>query len=336
MSWLTLILTALAVIAFFAVSDSGMRYVTPMMGGAVMEGSSGSMPPSSAGIPTRDGGVSNPADYDRQGSGYYPYPYPTPEVPATDTREFLKVYYSAYMQTRDVPTLTRRVETTVRGYNGRIDQQSSSSKYGSVSFAIPQVKYDAFRTELESLVGSRFLTVNISSQNLLSQKVSIEEQQKQAESALSGYETARQKIVSAHANAVASLQAKIDADAKALLALRAQAPTPQVAAEIQALSEHQSLLTDQLSSENASYAVQLRTVDSNIEYAKEWQKAVETQDQTLLENVATVTGTVSIQWISLWQMARVYLPGYWIPTILTLLAILSFMRDRRRLADTSA
>ena len=109
---------------------------------------------------------------------YYPYPYQNPDVPITDTREFLKMYYNASMRTRDVPALTRKVETTVRGYDGRIDSESSSGTYGYVSFAVPQTKYDSFRAELEGLVGSRFLSVNISSQNLLSQKVSIEEQQK--------------------------------------------------------------------------------------------------------------------------------------------------------------
>src|SRR3990167_11466300 len=143
---------------------------------------------------------------------YYPYRYYNPDVPVTDAREFLKVNYNATMQTRDVQGLTRRVETTVRGYSGRIDQESSSPQYGYVSFVVPMSKYDAFRAELESLVDSRFLTVNISSQNLLPQKQSIEEQQKQADNTLADYKAARQSIVNAHASAAKSLQARIDAD----------------------------------------------------------------------------------------------------------------------------
>lgn len=330
MSWLTLLLAVLAIGTFFAVSNSGRYYITPMMGGGVM-GTTQAVPPTSAGMPERDASVSNVSAPDMKGNSmYYPYPYPNPDVPVGDTREFLKVYYNASMQTRDVPALTRRVETTVRGHNGRIDQQSSSSKYGSVSFAVPQNKYDAFRTELESLVGSRFISVNISSQNLLSQKVSIEEQQKQADTSLSDYKTMRQKIVNAHASAASSLQSKIDADTQKLTTLRAQPSTPQIVAEIQVVSDNQISLKQQLARENASYAEQLKNVDANIKYAGEWQKAVETQDQTLLDNVATVTGTVSIQWISFWGIVLLYLPGYWIPAIFAMLAILSFMRDRRR------
>ena len=98
---------------------------------------------------------------------------------------------------------------------------------------MPQSKYDAFRAELEGLVGSRFLTLNISSQNLLSQKVSIEEQQKQADTALLDYKTARQKIVNNHAITVQSLQSKIDADVLQLSNLRAKTETPQILAQIQ-------------------------------------------------------------------------------------------------------
>ena len=309
-SWLTIIFALLAIISFIAISSPDVRRyaVLPMETGV-------------SGVPTQEKAGSNI---------YYPNPYPNPNVPVNDTREFLKVYYSAFMRTRDVQGLTRRVETTIRGYGGRIDQESSSPQYGYVNFALPQSKYDAFRTELEGFVDSRFLTVNISSQNLLSQKVSIEEQQKQADAALSDYKAARQKIVNAHASAVQALQSKIDADLKQLATLRAEIQTPQISAQIQAVSDELSSLKNQLANENASYAAQLKNADQNIKYGEDWKKAVETQDQALLDNVATVAGTVSLRWISLWETALLYLPGYWIPFIFAALAFLSFLRDRRR------
>ena len=280
-SWLTIVLALLAIGTFIAVSNPGSQYVTPM-------GIRGGVP-SAVGM---GGPMMDTSVY---------YPNPNPDVPVTDTREFMKVNYSASMRTRDVPGLTRRVETTVRGFSGRIDQESSSAQYGYVTFAVPQSKYEAFRTELESLVGSRFLSVSVSSQNLLPQKVSIEEQQKQADSTLAGYVASRKQLVSAHAATVLALQARTDATAQ-----------------------------QELVSENASYAAQLRIVDANIKIAQDWQKAVRTQDQKLLDSVATVTGTVSIQWISLWDTILLYLPGYWIPAIFAVLAFLSFLRDRSR------
>jgi len=337
-SWLTIVLALLAVGTFLAISNPNQGYVTMMgIGRGALESSGGyaqAVPPTAVGGPMMDKSVSNTA-VPSQGmmapdSRYYPYPYPNPETPISDAREFLKVYYNASMYTRDVQGLTRRVETTVRGYDGRIDSESSSPQYGSVSFAVPQSKYDAFRTELEGLVDGRFLTVNISSQNLLPQKQSIEAQQTQATTALSDYRAARQKIVNAHVNTVQSLQGRIDADTRDLLALRAQAQTPQVQAQIQSLSDDLYSLNQQLANENTSYSAQLKNADANIKYAEDWQKAVQTQDKNLLDTVATVTGTVSIQWISLWETAQLYLPGYWIPAIFAALALLSYLRDRRR------
>ncbi|MEK7554549.1 MAG: hypothetical protein AAB518_01000 [Patescibacteria group bacterium] len=315
-SWLTAVLAALAVITFIAISRPGRPYVTPMGIGGV-EYSTGS-------------GAVSPMYRDMKGSDlYYPYPYPNPEVPVTDIREFLKIYYSASMRTRDVQGLTRRVVTTVRGYSGRIDQESSSPEYGSVSFSIPQSKYDAFRGEIESFVGNRFLTVSVSSQNLLPQKVSIEEQQEQADTNLLNFKAARQKIVSTHASTVQSLQAKIDTNNQQLATLRALPSTPQLLIQIQSVTDELASFKQQLADENALYVTQLNNADANIKYAMDWQKTLKTQDQTLIDNVATVTGTVSIQWISIWDMARLYLPGYWIPVIFAALAFLSYRRDRR-------
>ncbi|MDO8492078.1 MAG: DUF4349 domain-containing protein [bacterium] len=335
LSWLTIVLALLAIGAFIAISGSNRGYIrgyisTVGFGGGYSDGKG--VPPASSDQASTmmETAASNGVARDMM----YPYPYPSPDVPVTDTREFLKIYYNASMRTRDVQGLTRRVETTVRGYDGRVDQESSSPKYGYVSFAVPQSKYEAFRIELESLVTNRFITINISSQNLLSQKVSIEEQQKQADTTLSDYKMARQKIVNAHASAVQSLQGKIDADTGQLTTLRAQPSTPQILVEIQRVSDDLILLKKQLVNENASYTTQLRNADANIKYAEDWQKAVQTQDQALLANIATVTGTISIQWVSLWDIALLYLPGYWIPAIFTTLAFLSYLRDRRRLLVT--
>src|SRR3989344_6018982 len=301
-SWLTIVLVLLALGSFVAIARPSSYYPMPMGYGegggsrGVVEDSVSYSPPSMPSKPMYDMGATNGASMAPQGmpgrEAYYPYPYPGQDVP--------------------------------------IDQESSSPKYGYVNFAVPMSKYDAFRTELEGLVDSRFLTLNISSQNLLPQKQSIEEQQKQADSTLADYKAARQKIVSAHTSAAQSLQSQINADEQQLTSLRAQPQTVEVQAQIQALTNEVITLRARLSNENASYSAQLKNADANIKYAEDWQKAVKTQDQALLDNVATVTGSVSIQWISLWEMAQLYLPGYWIPTIFAVLAFLSLLYDRRR------
>lgn len=106
--------------------------------------------------------------------------------------------------------------------------------------------------------------------------------------------------------------------------------TQQTLIQIQTLTNETSSLKQQILNENASYTVNLKNADMNIKYGEDWKKAVQTQDKALMDNVATVSGTISIQWISLWDITRLYLPAYWIPTIFAVLAFLSFLRDRRR------
>jgi hypothetical protein len=158
--------------------------------------------------------------------------YSMGNIPVTDIREFQKVNYNACIRTRNVPVLVRRVETTVHGYGGRIDQESSSPKSGYISFVVPMSKYDSFRNELESMVNSRFITINIQSSNMLPQKQGIEDQQKQADNALTKYQTSRQKLVDAHASTVKSLQSQIYADTQQLAHLRAQTSTYDIQSQI--------------------------------------------------------------------------------------------------------
>src|SRR3989344_3367434 len=297
LSWITIVLAVATLITFFMVANPDMSRPIPMMGGSMEFGA-----PS---MPTRDmSDMSVTPDS-------YPYPYPGSTPDAGDTREFLKTNYSAGMLTRDLSRLAGRVATAVRGHGGRIDQESVSPKYGYVSFVVPMSRYEAFRPELESRVGSRFLQVSITSENLLPQKQSIEEQQKQADSALADYKAARVRLVAAHTSRIAALQAQIAAN-----------PTPSDLASLEV----------QLANENAAYQSRLANADANIKYAQDWQKAVATQDKALLDNLATVQGTVSLHWISVWELVQLYLPGYSIPGIFAVLTLLSLYRDRRRVA----
>ena len=316
-SWITIVLGLLALGTFVYIYSTRTQY-SPFFGmgrNAMMETGPGALP--SFGTDTA---ATMPSIYPNSDQG----------VSATDTREYSKVYYNATMRTRDAQGLTRRVEKVVRGHDGRVDQESSSRTYGSVGFAVPKSKYEAFRSELESLVGNRFITVDISSQNMLPQKVSIEEQQKKATNAVSSARAARGALVGTHASMVATLQERIAIDSRALSVLRAKTPTPDVQAEIQSMSADLASQTNQLANENTAYAAQLRNADANIQYALNWQKGLETQDQALLDTVETVTGRISIEWISMWDAVQLYFPGYWIPFILAVLTGLSYLIDRRR------
>jgi len=294
--WITIIFIIIALFTFLNIAGNNRYGMMPVgYGGVEIEGDEAIAP--SAGM------MENSAKVD-SGVSYSP-PYQQNEVPVTDTREFMKIDYNVQMSTRSVQDITRRAETVVRGYDGRVDSISSSDKYGYIGFVVPAAKFEQFRNEVESLVGAKFLTVNIQSQNLLPQKISIEEQRALLEKSLADLRTKRASITAAHNALVASLQEQISAnDTEALRA--------------------------RLASENASYARTLASYDNQMKYYTNALTGNTKQDQNLLESVATVSGTIAINWISLWEIAQLYLPGYWIPFLLLIASAIAYFFERRR------
>ncbi len=266
------------------------------------------------------------------------------EVAATDTREFLKTDYNAQMKTRDVQGLVRRAETTIRGSGGRVDQTSSSPKSGYVGFVIPASKFEAFRDEIESLVGPRYLTVSINSQNLLPQKQNIEEQQKSVEEQLADLKSERSSLVSAHTNTIKSLQARRNTISREIADLNLEASAtswdspryPQIFNEIDQLSAEDANISYQISAENSSYRNNLDSLDAQIDHVETNLEAVKTQDQDLLDTVATVRGTITFTWISVWQIIQLYVPAGWIAAIIALLAVLAWWWERRPFSHHTA
>lgn len=244
---------------------------------------------------------------------YYPRPWQDPNVPITDTREFLQTTYNASIRTRNVQELTRRAETTVRGFGGRVDSSNTSEKWGSVSFALPAAKFEAFRDEIESFVGSRFITIETQTQNLLPQKQSIEEQKKQIEKNAADFRAQRKTLIANHNATLVSLQAQINALA------------PELTAEKAALQAR-------INSENASYIRQLNSIDSMIKDTESGLEWVSKQDTTLLDNVATVRGTISLSWISIWDAVQLYISAGWLAFLFVIAAVSSY-RVRLKLSQ---
>lgn len=261
--------------------------------------------------------------------------YYNPSNDISDTREFLKTSYQAYLKTRDVAGLTRRAETTVRGSGGRVDSISSSDKVGYVSFAVPASKFEAFRDEVESFVGSRYISISIDSQNLLGQKQNIEASQKSAEEQLADAKAARAQIVSAHTKEIARLESErkaADAELNVLATEIGYTDNPymyqQTSQRIDQLSYELSVIEGNISSENASYRANIESYDGHIAYLNDVLAGVKEEDKDFLNNVATVNGTISIQWISIWDIIQLYISAGWLALILLLAACLSYWWQR--------
>lgn len=258
-----------------------------------------------------------------------PY-YGDSSTAVNDTREFNKVHYNAKMQTRRVQELTTRAETTVRGFGGRIDSTSNSNEYGFVRFVVPASKFQEFRAALESFVDARFLKVDVNSQNRLSDKLQIEASQESAQATLTAFKAQRQQLISSHTSAAKSLQSRIDTNQAEIDSLYAQPVSAQNEARIRVLENDTTFAQAALASENSSYKSSLAQMNENIRYAEESLASADDQNQDLLDDVATVNGSVSFRWINVWELAHAYLPGLWIPGIIAALAALSLWWERRR------
>ncbi len=348
--WLAIVFGILALLALANISSSNGGPIYN-----VMQATGFAVPPTATApsMPERDtmvvqgsAGVSAPSSIavDEMGKisvgnammpvPYYPQYGGTPD--AKDTREFNKMYYNANMRTRDVPSLARTLETLVRGSGGRVDQQNSSHDSGYISFVVPQDKFEAFRTEIEKLVDWRFLTVSINQQNLLPQKQAIEKQQDFTKMTIDELTSARKKEVSQYVQKKSDIQYQIDANERELALLANEMKTADQAAQgniamrqMQLYSD-QSGLKNQISTLEKSHLNTINSIDAQISYQNGNTMALDEQTQNLMDNVATVDGTISLSWLSLWDFAQGYLPGYTIPGLLAALAILSFWWQRRR------
>lgn len=260
---------------------------------------------------------------------------PKQEVPITDPREYLKTDYRAEIYTHSVQELAQRIQTTVRRFDGRVDGLNTSPKYGFMRFVIPARQFDAFQNEITNLAGKRFLIEDIYTENLLSQKQSIEQSQENAKKIISQLNTDRTELIAAHGHVLAAIHAQLAAYVYELNQLKREVTSDavrqtQIAARIQWLLKEEKIVNVRLQSENADYSQNLQSLDARIRYAKNGLEFVNTQDKELLHTVATVRGTISLHWISWWQFANFYIPFPWIPILLAGTAIATYSIGRRR------
>jgi len=326
--WLPLLLAGTAVFTFI-VSAGPQRVVAPVayLEKSLSSGKQQYQSDSAAGLKMDESNS-------MQLAPVLPVPPVSTGLPASDNREFLKTDYSANIKSRHVQELAGRLQTMVRGYDGRIDSASVSEAFGSISFVVPAEKFEAFRNEVKSVAGARFYSEQTGTQNLLPQKRSIEDQQKAATENLSQLQANRGQLISAHEAAAADLQAQINTTAKQLAAVQSEiARHPERKTELeprqQQLQAQLDSLRNRLDIENRNYAGQLSSFDSQIQATNTLLKNLDDQTGALLDNVATVNGTIYLSHISWWGALNLYVPAYWISLALLVLAIVTYWIQRR-------
>jgi hypothetical protein len=257
----------------------------------------------------------------------YPYQYqgnPTIE----DTREFLKTSYNAEIQTRNVKNTVRDVRNTVRDVGGRIDSSNENPKDGYVSFVVPKSNFDNFKDEIASITNEKLIIENVSSENLLSQKQSIEQQQQTATDFLVQLEQQQKDLIAKHNQTKSSLQSKLtDLEYELNQFSRYLPPVlnPAQIAQIESLNTNINLVKQQIASENSSFNTNNQNLKNQIAGVNAQLSGIAQQDTNFTNNIETVSGSISVKWISLWQLARIFSPISPVIIIIVLVIILWFI-----------
>jgi hypothetical protein len=248
-----------------------------------------------------------------------------------DTREFLKIGYNARIQTRNVKDITRDVKSIVREMDGRIDNLNESPKNVSIYFVIPKTNFENFRSEIESLTHEKLITENISSENLLEQKQSIEQRQEYSTTTLEGLQKEQKDLIAKHTQEKNKLQSEITTLQNKLYSMD---PGPsgfdqESLIYRQDLSNQISQLNQKLSYENSNYNANNLNLKNKLNNVNNELKNIEKQDSVFTENVETVNGSIRINWISLWELSEIFLPVSPVVLIIIALLILGFFLKRK-------
>jgi len=70
--------------------------------------------------------------------------------------------------------------------------------------------------------------------------------------------------------------------------------------------------------------VDIKNYETNLNHVKK-------EDRNLVDNVATVNGTISIQWMSVWKVLDFYLGSYWLVILFALAAIGAYIHNRQQM-----
>ena len=267
-------------------------------------------------------------------SSFAPEPYlPTPlSVPISDNRQFLKTDYTALIKTRKTSKITAQIQTTIRGFDGRVDALNNSKNTSYISFVIPSSRLDSFKQELINLVGEKFITETISAENLLPEKQGIEKQQTQTNNTINSLNTDKDNLTKNHTSIISNLNAQIYNLTKQLKDLDTQLPSwsTEYQERQKELLNARAILQQKINIENSNYQNSLNYFNEQIKYQETVLNNLSEQNQTLLDTVDTVRGNISIQSINWLQVLNTHFSVYWLVLILLCLAGLTFYLKQKK------
>jgi len=261
-----------------------------------------------------------------------------PESMPLDTREFMDTEYYATINSRDVYDDSEKTLTILRGNGARIDSANQSTKYARISFAMPQSSLEKMIDELKELAPGKFYVESTQSENLLKQKQSIEEEQKSAEQELERLEDQRQDIIDSYTQDINMWKDALDSANRKIESINKEKASTFEPGKVELLNleftkEHAAKLKaeSKIRMFESQYEIDLEAADRRISEQQATIQRLGEEDTALVQKTEIVTGTISLQWISVWGILNLYLPVR--PILITLIIIGAwFLLARRRQA----
>lgn len=256
-----------------------------------------------------------------------------------DTREFMKTNYSGTVKTRDVAEVVYEVEEMVRDLDGRVDSVNSSEKSGYVSFVIPKDDLFEFKYRMKELTHEKLYIESTSSQNLLYQKQDIEERTGEVSENMEDLQAQKASLDSAHAQRTSALQNQISAIQAQINEIYRTMPAADDVpdSEIMTLQDQANALTQSIAQlritqtkENQSYASQSSALEAQINRTEGNLSEIAEEDVDFMNDIETVNGSVRAQWVSHWELIKIFSP---IPVgfeIVIVVVIIWYVLKRKR------
>lgn len=232
-----------------------------------------------------------------------------------DTREFMDTSYYATINTRDVQKISDQTKTIIRGHFGRIDSISEQPKFARISFSLPKTELDRMILELKNLVPEKMYLETIYADNRLSEKQNIETDTGNAVDELSRLQAERSATIASYDKQLDAAQARIDSLARSLntnYSLRSATTNTvklaEIDAEINRLAENRASAERDYRNTKSRESKELTAIDKKIDRQNTQLDNLGEQDNRLMTDVETVTGSINIQWVSCWSILNTYIP----------------------------
>ena len=239
----------------------------------------------------------------------------------------MKVAYGADIKTRDVKEVMKDVKSAINDADGRIDNINESARYAYVNFVVPKTNFNDFKDAIEDITHEKLITENTSSQNLLGQKQSIEERTKTASDLLSELERKQKDLNAKHGATVNAIQKELTDTRAELILVRAEISSTSDSSKLATLrnrelnlSQREIQLQQNLNSENSIYAASSGSLKNQISDVNLELAGIKKEDVSFTDNIETVSGYVSVNWVNLWEMSRLLSPVH--PAIIVIIVLL--------------